>query len=198
MGTGSRPPWSAHDPGGSAGGWSDARPVALGATMSRIFDQHRGAIRARFAPEEVELLRSLQQGIRRALEDGDDDDPVIARLFPRAVSDDDEADVELRRLLRDDLLESRQVGLDALIEVLDRCEPRRGRMVVELEDDEPLLVLGVFNDLRLAIGARIGVDDLDRQDIPPGDPLAYRLAVMDLLGWWQEQLLALLDPEGPG
>lgn len=165
--------------------------------MSRVFDQRQGVIRARFAPEEIELLRSLQQGIRSALEEGTEDDPVIARLFPRAVSDDDEADAELRRLLRDDLLASRQVGLDALIEVLDRCEPRRGRLVVELEDDEPLLVLGVLNDLRLAIGARIGVDDLDRQDITSEDPVAYRLAVMDLLGWWQEQLLALLDPEGP-
>lgn len=166
--------------------------------MSRVFELRDHGVRARFAPEEVELLRSLQEGIRVTLEAGDEDDPVIGRLFPRAVSDDDEADAELRRLLRDDLLASKQAGLDALIEVLDRGEARRGRVVVDLVDDEPLLVLGVINDLRLAIGARIGIEDLDREDVPEDDPLAYRLAVMDHLGWWQEQLLTLLDPEDPG
>lgn len=164
--------------------------------MSRVFDRHGGGIRARFAPEEAELLRNLQSGIRQALEEGDADDPVIARLFPRAVTDDDEADVELRRLLHDDLLASRIQGLDALVAILDRGEPHRGRLRVDLVEDEPLLVLGVLNDLRLAIGARIGIEDLEREDVPQDDPLAYRLAVMDHLGWWQEQLLAILDPAG--
>ena len=166
--------------------------------MSRVFQPHGDAIRAQFAPEEVELLRSLQEGIRTTLEEGDDDDPVIARLFPQAVSGDDEADAELRRLLRDDLLAARQAGLDALLEILDRCEPYRGRLRVDLVDDEPLLVLGVINDLRLAIGARVGLGDLDRDELPEDEGLAYRLAVIDHLGWWQEQLLALLEPEDPG
>jgi hypothetical protein len=162
--------------------------------MSRVFQRDGEVIRARFAPEEVELLRTLQDGMRQALDEGGDDDPVIERLFPRAVSDDDEADAELRRLLRDDLLASRLVGLDALIRILDRCEPHRGKLRVDLVEDEPLLVLGVINDLRLAIGARVGIEDLDRDHLPEDDALAYRLAVMDHLGWWQEQLLALLDP----
>jgi hypothetical protein len=162
--------------------------------MSRVFQRDGEVIRARFAPEEVELLRTLQDGMRQALDEGGDDDPVIERLFPRAVSGDDEADAELRRLLRDDLLASRLVGLDALIRILDRCEPHRGKLRVDLVEDEPLLVLGVINDLRLAIGARVGIEDLDRDHLPEDDALAYRLAVMDHLGWWQEQLLALLDP----
>jgi hypothetical protein len=165
--------------------------------MGRVFQRHGEAIRAQFMPEEVELLRSLRDGIRTALEEGDEDDPVIARLFPRAVSDDDQADAELRRLLRDDLLASRLAGLDALIEILDRCEPHRGRLRIDLVDDEPLLVLGVLNDVRLAIGARVGIEQIDRAEVPDEGPLAYRLAVMDHLGWWQEQLLALLDPVDP-
>ena len=165
--------------------------------MPRVFQRQGARIVARFAPEEVELLRSLQQGIRVTLEEGDAQDPVVSRLFPRAVTDDDEADAELRRLLRDDLLASRQAGLDALVAILDRCERHRGRLRVTLEDDEPLLVLGVLNDLRLAIGARIDIERLDRRGVSADDPVAYRLAVMDHLGWWQEQLLTLLEPDDP-
>lgn len=162
--------------------------------MPRVFQRQGERIVARFAPEEVALLRALQDGIRTTLAEGTDDDPVVARMFPTAVSDDHDADAELRRLLRDDLLAQRQAGLDALGEILDRCEPHRGRLRVELTDDEPLLVLGVLNDLRLAIGARVGIEHLDRDEIPQDGPVAYRLAVMDHLGWWQEQLLQLLDP----
>jgi len=161
--------------------------------MSRVFQAHGAGIRAHFQREEIELLRTLERGISQSLEQGDDADPVIERLFPTAVAGDDEADVELRRLLRDELLEARQAGLRALVEILDRAHPHRGRLRVDLTDDEPLLLLGVLNDLRLAIGARIGIEHLDRQDLPDDDALSYRLAVMDHLGWWQEQLLVLLD-----
>jgi hypothetical protein len=160
--------------------------------MSRVFQAHGRGIRAQFEPQEVELLRTLEQGVSQTLEYGDDTDPVIERLFPTAVVGDDDADAELRRLLRDELLGSRRDGLRALVEILDRARPHRGRLRVDLVDDEPLLVLGVLNDLRLAIGARIGIEHLDREDIPDDDALAYRLAVMDHLGWWQEQLLVLL------
>lgn len=173
--------------------------------MSRVFRSHGADIRAQFEPQEVELLRTLEQGVAATLEHGDDADPVIERLFPTAVAGDEEADTELRRLLRDELLESRQAGLRALSEILDRARPHRGRLRVDLVDDEPLLVLGVLNDLRLAIGARIGIEHLDREDIPDDDALRYRLAVMDHLGWWQEQLLVLLghpddetDDQGDG
>ena len=167
--------------------------------MSRVFQAHGGGIRAQFEPQEVELLRTLEQGVSQTLQHGDDTDPVIERLFPTAVAGDDEADTELRRLLRDELLESRQAGLRTLVEILDRARPHRGRLRVELTDDEPLLVLGVLNDLRLAIGARIGIEHLDREDVPDDEALQYRLAVMDHLGWWQEQLLALLHhPDDTG
>jgi hypothetical protein len=161
--------------------------------MSRVFQAHGDVIRAQFEPQEVELLRTLEQGVSQTLEHADDSDPIIERLFPTAVVGDDDADAELRRLLRSELLGSRQAGLRALVEILDRARPHRGRLRVDLTDDEPLLVLGVLNDLRLAIGARIGIENLDREDIPDDDALRYRLAVMDHLGWWQEQLITLLD-----
>jgi hypothetical protein len=162
--------------------------------MGRTFKRHGEAIRATFTPVEERLLRSAREQLRDALTDDDPADPVIERLYPSTVLGDAEADVELRGLLKDDLLTVRLAGLDALVEVLDRGTHHRHGLRVELRDDEPLLVLGVLNDLRLAIGARLGIERIDRDTVDPEDPLAYRIAVMDHLAWWQEELLAIVDP----
>jgi hypothetical protein len=160
----------------------------------RTFRRHGERIRMQLEPIEVDLLRTTRDGVRAALAGGDPTDPIVQRLFPRALGDDDEADAELRRLLHDDLLASRLTGLDALIELLDRGSTHRGNLRVDLQGDEPLLVLGVLNDLRLAIGARVGIEDLDRASLTEDDPVSYRLAVMDHLAGMQEQLLSILDP----
>jgi hypothetical protein len=160
----------------------------------RTFRRHGDRIRMQLEPVEVELLRTTREGVRAALAGGDLTDPIVRRLFPRTLDGDDEAEAELRRLLHDDLLASRLAGLDALVELLDRGSPHRGNLRVELQDDEPLLVLGVLNDLRLAIGARVGIEDLEREQLSEDDPVLYRLAVMDHLAGMQEQLLAILDP----
>jgi hypothetical protein len=160
----------------------------------RTFRRHGDRIRMQLEPIEVELLRDTRDGVRAALAGGDLTDPIIRRLFPRTLVGDEHADAELRRLLHDDLLAARLAGLDALVEVLDRGTPHRGHLRVDLEEDEPALVLGVLNDLRLAIGARVGIEDLDRRSLAEDDPVTYRLAVMDHLAGMQEQLLAILDP----
>jgi hypothetical protein len=162
--------------------------------MGRSFKRHGTAIRASFRDAEVALLRSLRDQLRAALERGEPDDPIVQRLFPATVVGDDAADAELRRLLRDDLLRSRLDGLDELVELLDGGTATRSGLRVDLRDEQPLLVLGVLNDLRLAIGASIGIEHLDREHLEPDEDLGYRLAVMDHLAWWQEQLLSIVDP----
>ena len=143
---------------------------------------------------EVDLLRSMRDGLRAVLSDGAPDDPVIARLFPTAVSDDPEADIELRRLLRDELLSARLAALDDLHALLEQGRASRGGLRVDLDAEQAVLVLGVFNDLRLAIGARVGIEQLEREQLPSDEATTQRLAVMDHFGWLQEQLLAVLDP----
>jgi hypothetical protein len=160
--------------------------------VSRTFRRHGRAIRATFGEGELELLRSLRDQLREALAAPDPDDPVIKRLFPPAVLGDPEAEREMRALLVDDLLASRLAGLDALVGLLDRGTPHRGSVRIDLVEDEPMLVLGVLNDVRLAIGARIDIEALDREAVTDDDPVSYRLALMDHLGWWQEQLLAIM------
>lgn len=163
--------------------------------MARTFRRHGDRIRADLEPFEVELLRQLRDGLRHSLEHESPDDPVIGRLFPGTVVDDPEADDELRRLIHDDLLRSKLEGLDELVTTLDRATPHRGRLRLELAPDEAMLMLGVLNDLRLAIGARIGIEQLDRDALTEDDPRTRSVAVMDHLAWMQEQLLAIVDPE---
>lgn len=142
----------------------------------------------------MELLRSLLGSLTDVLDEGDPQDPAMARLFPATVVGDDEADAELRRLIHDDLAGVKQAGLEALGALLDGGTAKGRELRIELDDDDALLVLGVLNDVRLAIGARVGIEHLDREDIDPEGPEGYRLAVLDHLAMWQELLLALVDP----
>lgn len=143
---------------------------------------------------EVDLLRTLVSSLADVLAGRDPRDAAVQRLFPATVVGDDEADAELRGLIHDDLAGVKRAGLDALGAILDRATHRGGHLRIELSPDDTLLVLGVLNDLRLAIGARIGITDLDRDDVDPNSALGYRLAVMDHLGLWQELLLGIVDP----
>jgi hypothetical protein len=93
--------------------------------------------------------------------------------------------------MADALLADRLAGLEAVVALLDRGRHRAAGTSSTCVDDEPLLVLGVLNDIRLAIGARIDIEALDRDRVGEDDPVAFPLAVMDHLGWWQEQLLIL-------
>lgn len=162
--------------------------------MSAAFVPHGQGVRMQLRDEEVALLRRLRDELAAVLH-GDTDDEIVRRLFPAAVTGDDDADEELRRLMHDDLLQSRLTALDEVLAYLDRGQRVRRRLVVDLVEGEPVLVLGVLNDLRLALGARIGFDALEeRGTFPPDDPRVPSLAVMDYLAMWQEQLLAVLDP----
>jgi hypothetical protein len=143
---------------------------------------------------EVDLLRSLPAALRSLLDDPDPDDPAVARLFPACVIGDDEVDAEVRRLIHDDVLRSRLEALDTFVDVLQRGQRRRGQVTVRLVEDEPAMVLGVLNDVRLTLGARIGIEHLDRDEIGRDHPAVQTLAVMDHLAWIQEEILRAIDP----
>ncbi len=163
--------------------------------MSRTFTRHGDAIRLTLRAEEAQLLERLAGELRTALQRPGPDDPVHSRLFPPAVLGDAQADREVRDLLADALLADRLEGLESVLALVAGARRSRGRMVVDLHDEEPLLLLGVLNDIRLAIGARIDIEAIDRDQVGVDDEVAYPIAVMDHLGWWQEQLLVLLDGE---
>jgi hypothetical protein len=165
--------------------------------VTRTFTWQGDGIRWSLHRREVDLLRQLVADLTAAIDErGSPQDAVHARLFPPAVLGDAEADAEVRDLIGDALLADRLAALQEVVALLDRGRSQRSRVVTDLVEDEPLQVLTVLNDIRLAIGARIDVEAIDRDRVAEGDDVAMPLALMDHLGWWQEQLLELLDGRG--
>lgn len=162
--------------------------------MTAAFERHGEAVRMRVSSAELDLLRRLRDELYALLTGEAADDPVTERLFPAAVSGDDEADAELRELIHDELLEARLSALDDLLAVLDRAERQRRVHVVDLVEDEPAMVLGVLNDLRLALGSRLGLATVELRDLVADEDARASLALMDWFAMWQEQLLVALDP----
>ena len=125
------------------------------------------------------------------------DDPVVQRLFPRAVEDDDEADDELRALLGSELLLERSEAVAAFTQLLaTAAEVRRGIVEVLLVDDGPDLVLGVLNDVRLALGARVGFDVVAARDEGPLPDEPVVAATLDTMDWLAMHQSVLLDHLG--
>ena len=143
------------------------------------------------------LLLQLLDDLATAI-DGPTDDPVVQRLFPRAVEDEDEADAELRMLLAGELLLRRHEAIRACRRVLEagRRLPGSSSVRVRLVDDEPSMLLQVLNDVRLALGARVGATAVELRQLVDEDDLEARRALetMDVLAWCQMQLLEHIDP----
>lgn len=146
----------------------------------------------------LHLLEELDEAI-----DGPTDDPVVQRLFPRAVEGEDDADAELRMLLAGDLLLRRHEAIRLCRELLAAGTRRRGRgplggraVSVRLAGDEPGMMLAVLNDLRLALGARVGATAVELRQLVDDDDLVTHglLETMDVLAWCQMELLEHIDP----
>ncbi len=122
-------------------------------------------------------------------------DPVLERLFPQAYlePEDVERDAEYRRLVREDLLEAKLANLDVVTSTLDRGTVSMRRWTIDLTEDEAAAWLGALNDLRLALGVRLGITEDFDGDIDPSDPQAPALNVLSYLGWLEENLVDALS-----
>jgi len=135
------------------------------------------------------VLRTLPSQLRALLRS---DDPALERLFPPAYAEDPELEEEYRRLVREDLVASRQSSLDVMESTID---------ATRLDEEKVLAWLGALNDLRLVLGTRLEVtEDLYEKGLPQDDPRAPAFAVYGYLGWLQEQVVEALaagvDPAG--
>ena len=117
------------------------------------------------------------------------DDPVLARLFPTAYPDDEEAAGEFRRFTERSLRDSKAQGAVAVIEALEEAGlpdelDEDGLMVdVELDPGETVVWMKSFTDVRLALATRLGVEEGDEEywySLPDDDP---RTAVHDIYEW---------------
>ena len=133
--------------------------------------KRHGRLRMRLDAVEVSLLDSLLAQLLEVLADEDADDEVTRRLFPAAYPDDADAEQDYRSITESGLREERRERIGACVTELsagpdvDLADPDAGRRWIQ-----------VLNDLRLALGTRLGVSE-DDQRVDPDDPDAGQWAI---------------------
>jgi hypothetical protein len=133
-----------------------------------ILDRADGGPVLRFDPEEAQLLSLLFDELTALLDDSDPDNDVLSRLTPSAYRNDPEAETEYRALTESSLRDQRDERIAAC-----RVDLAVTGGNVELADpDTARRWLQVLNDLRLALGTRLGVTQDDDRDPDPEDPAA--------------------------
>ena len=173
-----------------------------------------GGVRAGLAPAEASLLRSLVGQVMALIApDGppqsqpDDllawdaqftqeeqpqtpDDPVLARLLPDGYRDDPESAQEFRKYTESGLRSAKQ---QAAQEMLDTLPDTGGR--IQLTQDQAVAWLKALNDVRLALGVRLGVtEEFEEQwgRLSADDPQWAAYEVYAWLGAVQESLVQAL------
>ena len=177
------------------------------------FNRHgNNAYVANFSESEREVLVNLVEQILELLgerRDNDSDDPlaamigitsydsppdddVLLRLLPNAYADEIDAS-EFRRYTEATLRAKK--ASHAMLMRIDLKSSSDGE--VEVDHDGANAWLGAMNDIRLALGVRLNVQENSHEDLEilgPDDPLRGVYAVYSWLGWLQESLIvALMD-----
>jgi hypothetical protein len=154
-----------------------------------------GMICAIFEPEEVEIVVQLAAegaDLAEAARQGTElrSDPALIRLLPDAYPDDAAASAEFRRFTTDGLAERKAVNARLVIESL--AAPGHGQVEVRLDEAGSTAWLRAITDIRLVIGARLGiVQDGDEGDIHDEESALLR-AVFDWLAYVQDSLVGAL------
>jgi Domain of unknown function (DUF2017) len=143
--------------------------------------------RAAGAPDDLDALEAMlyPPGAAQTPED-----PVLARLLPDAYSDDPEAAGEFRKYTEPAL---RSAKYEVARQMLDTLPEAGGR--IQLSNDQALSWLKALNDVRLALGVRLGVTEEFEQDwakLKPDDPQWTAYEVYAWLGAVQESLVQAL------
>ncbi len=129
------------------------------------------------------------------------DDPVLARLFPSAYRDDEEAAGEFRRFTEGELRGSKAGNAAAVIDDLEEAglpaELAEDGLVydVELDVDRSMAWLKSLTDMRLALASRLGIEDGDDdywETLPVDDPRSHVHDIYGWLGYLQETLVHAL------
>ena len=192
--------------------------------MSEGFQPRRGGgAVATFTGFEADLLRSLASQLVELLRNetaaptgGEDpleqlldfsgpttepDDPVLARLFPSAYPDDEDAAGEFRRFTEGTLRDHKAQGAVAIIEALEEAGlppelDEDGLTVdVELTEGEAVGWMKSFTDVRLALATRLGVEEGDEEywySLPDDDPRTHVHDIYEWVGYLQETLVQSL------
>ncbi|WP_110206160.1 DUF2017 domain-containing protein [Nocardioides daejeonensis] len=188
------------------------------------FERHRrsGRTIANFTGFEADLLRSLASQLVELLRDeaaapvSSDplealfdftgpttvpEDPVLARLFPSAYVDDEEAAGEFRRYTESTLRSSKATAAIAIIDDLEEAglpaELTDEGLYLDVELDLPRAQLWMrsFTDIRLALATRLGIEEGDEARwaaLPDDDPVGQAHDIYEWVGYLQETLVDAL------
>ena len=137
------------------------------------------------SPDELERMLGFSGNVELP------DDPVLARLLPDAYSDDPEASAEFRRYTEESLRAGKINAARAVLASL----PAGGGDVV-LSESECQMWLKALNDVRLALGVRLGItaeneDPLGSASVD--DPRSAYLWVYQWLAYLQDSLIESLS-----
>jgi hypothetical protein len=119
------------------------------------------------------------------------EDPALARLLPDAYRDDPDAAGEFRRYTEQSLRSAKQETARTVLDTL----PEDGGPV-KLSGEQAQAWLRALNDVRLALGVRLGVtEEFEDQweELDPADPRAAAFEVYAWLGGVQESLVQALE-----
>ena len=124
--------------------------------------------------------------------DSPPEDDVLLRLLPNAYADQVDA-AEFRRYT-ESTLRSKKYGHSMSMRItLKSAEDG----IIEFDHDGANDWLGAMNDIRLALGVRLKVEQTSHEELEllaPDDPMRGVYAVYSWLGWLQESLIvALMD-----
>jgi len=180
------------------GGGARARLAAAEASLLRSLV---GQVMSLVEPEDLEAreqeqaedpeLAALEAMVHGPGADKPPEDPVLARLLPDGYRDDPEAAGEFRKYTEPAL---RSAKHQAAQEMLDTLPEEGGR--IQLTQDQALSWLKALNDVRLALGVRLGVtEEFEEQwgRLKPDDPQWSAFEVYAWLGAVQESLVQALN-----
>ena len=189
------------------------------------FTRHRrsGRIIANFTGFEADLLRSLAGQLVELLRNEsaapverdpleamldfsgpttEPEDPVLARLFPSAYRDDDEAAADFRRFTEGSLRDGKAAAASTIIDTLEDAGlppelTEEGLMIdVELDPAAAETWMRSFTDIRLALATRLEVEEGDEaywHALPDDDPRAQAHDIYEWVGYLQETLVQALS-----
>jgi hypothetical protein len=157
-----------------------------------------GRVSVRLDEAERRILASLVAELRGELGDPSSSAAggALWRLYPPAFPDDADAEAAYRELVQDGLVADRMEHV-ATVEATLGAD--------ELDEAQAAAWLHVLNDLRLALGSSLGIEqDGDEIDPPAGDgsgevddPDALRRAIFLYLGWLVQSFADVLAESLP-
>ena len=129
------------------------------------------------------------------------EDPVLARLFPTAYPDDEEASSDFRRFTEGGLRDGKAAASAHIIDTLEEAglppELTEDGLVIDVELSRPEAEtwMRAFTDIRLALATRLGVEAGDEDywhSLPDDDPRAQAHDIYEWVGYLQETVVEAL------